>query len=77
MSDITTKDNNSKTVYNNTNERHYTFEDDELANTIFFDGNVKKDERIYGKEEINPIIVLMKTHFIFLYQELNHIQRII
>ena len=36
MSDITTKEYNSKTIYNNINERHFTFEDDEMANTIFF-----------------------------------------
>ena len=75
MSDITTKDNNSKTVYNNTNERHYTFEDDELANTIFFDGNVKKDERIYGKEERNKFY---KDFFIqkkLTFDELNDIEK--
>ena len=43
--------NNKKTVYNtNLNERQYTFEDEEMANTIFFDGNTKKDERILNKE---------------------------
>ena len=43
---------NYKTIYNNFNERHYTLQDDEMANTIFFDGNNnKKEERIYNKEE--------------------------
>ena len=50
MSEFNNKEYNNKTLYNN-NERHYTFEDDEMATTIFFDGNLKKEERIYAKED--------------------------
>lgn len=49
IGNLTLKNNN--TIYNNNgNERHYTLEDDEIANTIFFDGNAKKEERVYAKE---------------------------
>ena len=75
MSDITTKEYNSKTIYNNINKRHFTFEDDEMANTIFFDGNVKKDERIYNKEDRNQFY---KDYFIekkLTFDELNDIEK--
>ena len=50
IGNLTLKNNN--TIYNNNgNERHYTLEDDEIANTIFFDGNAKKEERVYAKED--------------------------
>ena len=32
-------------------DKHFTLEDDEFANDIFFDGNVKKEERRYRKED--------------------------
>jgi len=44
---------NTKYNYNNINDRHFTFEDEELANDIFFDGNSKKEERRYKKEDRN------------------------
>ena len=42
MSELNTNDEKIKTLNSNRNERHYTFEDDEMANTIFFDNNVSK-----------------------------------
>ena len=76
MSDLTTKYNNSNTLYNNNiNERHYTLEDDEMANTIFFDGNLKKEERIYNKEERNKFY---NDYFIekkLTFDEFNEIEK--
>ena len=68
--------NNKKTVYNtNLNERQYTFEDEEMANTIFFDGNTKKDERILNKEERHKFY---KDYFIekkLTFDEFNEIEK--
>ena len=44
---------NSKYNYNFKRDKHFTFEDDEFANNIYFDGNVKKEERRYPKRERN------------------------
>ena len=46
---------NSKYNYNmnKIKDRHYTIEDDEYANDIFFDGNARKEERRYKKDNIN------------------------
>jgi len=44
---------NTKYKYNTISDRHFTYEDEELANDIFFDGNSKKEERRYKKEDRN------------------------
>ena len=85
MSELNTKYTNdggcgNKTTYNknnlnNLNERHFTFEDDEMANTIFFDGNLKKEERILAKEDRHKFY---KDHFIdkkLTFEELNEIEK--
>ena len=85
MSELNTKytnnnNYNNKTTYNknnlnNLNERHFTFEDDEMANTIFFDGNLKKEDRILAKEERHKFY---KDHFInkkLTFEELNEIEK--
>ena len=85
MSELNTKytnnnNYNNKTTYNknnlnNLNERHFTFEDDEMANTIFFDGNLKKEERILAKEDRHKFY---KDHFIdkkLTFEELNEIEK--
>jgi hypothetical protein len=54
MGYLPTKENknyNTKYNYNNSFERHFTIEDEEFANNIFFDGNLKKEDRRYNKEE--------------------------
>ena len=60
MSELNTKYSknnniNNKTTYNKNNnnnliEHHFTFEDDEMANNIFFDVNLKKEDRVCEKE---------------------------
>ena len=85
MSELNTKYTNdggcgNKTTYNknnlnNLNERHFTFEDDEMANTIFFDGNLKKEDRILAKEDRHKFY---KDHFIdkkLTFEELNEIEK--
>ena len=85
MSELNTKytnnnNYNNKTTYNknnlnNLNERHFTFEDDEMANTIFFDGNLKKEDRILAKEDRHKFY---KDHFIdkkLTFEELNEIEK--
>ena len=75
MSELNTNDEKIKTLNSNRNERHYTFEDDEMANTIFFDNNVRKDERIYNKEDRNKFF---KDYFIqkrLTFDEFNDIEK--
>lgn len=58
MKTMTYLPKNEKTTFNtkyNSNfflkDKHFTLEDDEFANDIFFDGNVKKEQRRYRKED--------------------------
>ena len=54
MGYLPTKENrnfSTKYNYNNSLDRHFTLEDEEFANNIYFDGNLKKEERRYKKEE--------------------------
>ena len=67
---------NYKTIYNNFNERHYTLQDDEMANTIFFDGNNnKKEERIYNKEERHKFYRDYLIEKKLTYDEFHEIQK--
>ena len=75
MSEFNNKENNNNTLYNTNNERHYTFEDDEMATTIFFDGNLKKEERISAKEDRQKFY---KDYFIdkkLTFDEFNEIEK--
>ena len=54
MGYLPTKENknySTKYNYNNSFERHFTIEDEEFANDIFFDGNLRKEDRRYKKED--------------------------
>ena len=42
---------NTKYTSSYLKDKHFTLEDEEFANNIFFDGNLKKEERLYKKEE--------------------------
>ena len=75
MSDLNNKEEKNKTIYTNNNERHYTFADDEMATTIFFDNNLKKEERVCDKEDRNKFY---RDYFIqkkLTFDEFNDIEK--
>ena len=80
MSELNTKYStnnyfNNKTLYNNKIEKHFTFEDDEMANNVLFDVNLKKEDRICAKEERQKFY---KDYFIdkkLTYDEMNEIEK--
>ena len=75
MSDLNNKEEKNKTINTNNNERHYTFADDEMATTIFFDNNLKKEERVCDKEDRNKFY---RDYFIqkkLTFDEFNDIEK--
>ena len=75
MSDLNNKEEKNKTINTNNNEKHYTFADDEMATTIFFDNNLKKEERVCDKEDRNKFY---RDYFIqkkLTFDEFNDIEK--
>ena len=75
MSDLNNKEEKNKTINTNNIERHYTFADDEMATTIFFDNNLKKEERVCDKEDRNKFY---RDYFIqkkLTFDEFNDIEK--
>ena len=75
MSDLNNKEEKNKTINTNNSERHYTFADDEMATTIFFDNNLKKEERVCDKEDRNKFY---RDYFIqkkLTFDEFNDIEK--
>ena len=71
--------NNFNTKYNTNNnfvnDKHFTLEDDEFANTIFFDGNLKKEERRIQKEERKKFYKDFLIDKKLTYEEQNEIKK--
>ena len=75
MSDLNNKEEKNKTINTNNNERHFTFADDEMATTIFFDNNLKTEERVCDKEDRNKFY---RDYFIqkkLTFDEFNDIEK--
>ena len=66
---------NTKYNYNNSKERHFTLEDEEFANNIFFDGNLKKEERRYKKEDRHKFYKDFYIQKKLTYEEENEIEK--
>ena len=66
---------NTKYNYDFKKDKHFTLKDDEFANDIFFDGNVKKEERIYKKEERNRFYKNFDIDKKLTYEEENEIMK--
>ena len=64
---------NSKYNYNFKRDKHFTFEDEEFANNIYFDGNVKKEERRFQKGERNRFYEDFDINKKLTYEEKNEI----
>ena len=66
---------NTNYNYNNNKDKHFTLEDEEFANDIFFDGNLKKEERKYRKEDRKKFYKDFSIDKELTYDEKNEIEK--